>query len=120
MCLYPYLCLRVSAVPADAIDNLWEGWNDVAEGFGIDKDECNEIFTVLQETLDMPKKPLASITEQLFEVYDTDNVRGPAGVWRSLLLFVFVQLFDSLSVTPPPFFPSTSHPSRTNSTTHLK
>ncbi len=62
------------------MDDLYEQWNDVAEGFGVDKEEANEIFSILQETLDMPKKPLASITEQLFDVYDTDNVRGGVGM----------------------------------------
>jgi hypothetical protein len=60
------------------MDDLYEQWNDVAEGFGVDKEEANEIFSILQETLDMPKKPLASITELLFDVYDTDNVRVSA------------------------------------------
>ena len=62
------------------MDDLYEQWNDVAEGFGVDKEEANEIFSILQETLDMPKKPLASITEQLFDVYDTDNVRDGVGM----------------------------------------
>lgn len=60
-------------LPREALDDLYEQWNDVAEGFGVDKDEASEIFSVLQETLDLPKKPLATLTELLFDVYDTDN-----------------------------------------------
>jgi hypothetical protein len=75
------LVLRLSwrataAVPREAIEDLYEQWNDVAEGFGVDKEESSEIFSVLQETLDLAKKPLASISDLLFDVYDTDNVRG--------------------------------------------
>jgi hypothetical protein len=66
------------AVPREAIEDLYEQWNDVAEGFGIDKEENSEIFSVLQETLDLPKKPLAALSELLFNVYDTDNVRASA------------------------------------------
>lgn len=61
-------------MPREAVEDLYEQWNDVAEGFGVDKDESREIFSVLQETLDMAKKPLASISDLLFDVYDTDNV----------------------------------------------
>ena len=61
-------------MPREAIEDLYEQWNDVAEGFGVDKEESSEIFSVLQETLDMAKKPLASISDLLFDVYDTDNV----------------------------------------------
>jgi hypothetical protein len=64
-------------VPREAMDDLFEQWNDVAEGFGIDKEEANEIFSILQETLDLAKKPLASLTELLFDVSDTDNVGVP-------------------------------------------
>ena len=66
-------------MPREAIEDLYEQWNDVAEGFGVDKEESSEIFSVLQETLDMAKKPLASISDLLFDVYDTDNVSEARG-----------------------------------------
>lgn len=61
-------------MPRAAVDDLWEAFNDVAEGFGIDVDELKEIFVILQEPLDMAKKPLASLTEALFIAFDTDEV----------------------------------------------
>ena len=64
------------AVPREAIEDLWEAFNDVAEGFGIDVDELKEIFVILQEPLDMAKKPLASLSEALFKSFDTDEVRA--------------------------------------------
>lgn len=63
-------------VSREAVDDLWESFNDVAEGFGVDVDELKEMLTVLQEPLDLPKKPLADLTERLFIAFDTDNVRG--------------------------------------------
>ncbi len=78
-------------MPREAMEDLYEQWNDVAEGFGVDKEECNEIFSILQETLDLPKKPLASLTELLFDVYDTDNVRSAWRVSCELMLQLGVQ-----------------------------
>lgn len=60
-------------LPKDAVDDLWESFNDVAEGFGVDVEEMKEIFTILQEPLDMSKRPLAVITERLFRLFDTDS-----------------------------------------------
>ncbi len=90
----------VGPVPREAVEDLYEQWNDVAEGFGVDKDESREIFSVLQETLDMAKKPLASISDLLFDVYDTDNVREAceeARVARDVLCLGVVHLLPRLS-----------------------
>ena len=75
----------LNTVPRAAVEDLWEAFNDVAEGFGIDVDELKEIFVILQEPLDMAKKPLASLTDALFKAFDTDEVRrrraAPAVAW---------------------------------------
>ena len=71
-------------MPRAAVEDLWEAFNDVAEGFGIDVDELKEIFVILQEPLDMAKKPLASLTDALFKAFDTDEV-GLVAVYACLL-----------------------------------
>ena len=68
------LTAAVPAVPRDAIDDLWESFNDVAEGYGIDVDEMVEIFSILQEPLDLPRKQLANKVIDFFRLLDTDNV----------------------------------------------
>lgn len=78
-------------VPKDAVDDLWEAFNDVAEGFGVDVDELKEIFVILQEPLDLAKKPLATLTEALFKDFDTDEVSAMVGRHR----FLFRLLSDS-------------------------
>ena len=86
------VCVCVcTPVPKDAVDDLWEAFNDVAEGFGVDVDELKEIFVILQEPLDLAKKPLATLTEALFKDFDTDEVSAMVRRHR----FLFRLLSDS-------------------------
>jgi WD40 repeat protein/Ca2+-binding EF-hand superfamily protein len=59
----------------ESIYNLWESFNDVAEGFGINVDEFKEICSVLQSSLgNIRKAALERICETLFDaVLDTDH-----------------------------------------------
>ena len=59
----------------NAVYDLWESFNDVAEGFGINMEEFKEICSVLQAPLGNIRKPaLERLCETLFEgVLDTDN-----------------------------------------------
>jgi Ca2+-binding EF-hand superfamily protein len=59
----------------ESIYNLWESFNDVAEGFGINVDEFKEICSVLQASLgNIRKAALERICETLFDaVLDTDH-----------------------------------------------
>jgi len=72
--------LRDEALPfvnyqRESIYNLWESFNDVAEGFGINVDEFKEICSVLQASLgNIRKAALERICETLFDsVLDTDH-----------------------------------------------
>eukprot|EP01029_Cantina_marsupialis_P023861 TRINITY_DN60145_c1_g2_i1.p1 TRINITY_DN60145_c1_g2~~TRINITY_DN60145_c1_g2_i1.p1 ORF type:complete len:2255 (-),score=740.92 TRINITY_DN60145_c1_g2_i1:196-6960(-) len=60
-------------LPGDATHNLWEAFNDVAEGFGVDVEEVKEICQVLQEPLDKSKQEMAKLSEHLFKTFDTDT-----------------------------------------------
>eukprot|EP00948_MAST-09A_sp_MAST-9A-sp1_P002160 g2160.t1 len=58
----------------DAILDLWEGFEDVAEGFGINVEEFKEICSVLQPYLGHIKKPkLMKVCEEAFRMLDTDT-----------------------------------------------
>lgn len=66
---------RRTADLSESIYSLWESFNDVAEGFGINVDEFKEICSVLQASLGhIRKAALERICETLFDsVLDTDH-----------------------------------------------
>lgn len=72
--------LREAAEPFVNLDQqgvymLWEAFNDVAEGFGINVDELTEICMALQNTTFMhaPKQVILKIVELVFTALDTDQ-----------------------------------------------
>ncbi|GBG25699.1 Echinoderm microtubule-associated protein-like 1 [Hondaea fermentalgiana] len=72
--------LREAAQPFANLDQqgvylLWEAFNDVAEGFGINVDELTEICMALQNTTFMhaPKQVILKIVESVFTALDTDQ-----------------------------------------------
>jgi microtubule-associated protein-like 6 len=68
-------CLPFVVYQRESIYSLWESFNDVAEGFGINVDEFKEICSVLQASLGhIRKAALERICETLFDsVLDTDH-----------------------------------------------
>jgi hypothetical protein len=57
------------------VNKLWETFNDVAEGFGLNVDEMNEICRVLQPTLEIHTKvEMDQLSTALFTTMDTDQV----------------------------------------------
>jgi microtubule-associated protein-like 6 len=64
------------AVPEAGIDNLWDAFNDVAEGFGLTVEEFLEIVRVsLKEFTEMTDKRLDLASQKVFAVFD-DDVNG--------------------------------------------
>ena len=59
----------------NAVYDLWESFNDVAEGFGINLEEFKEICSVLQAPWGNIRKPaLERLCEAFFEqILDTDK-----------------------------------------------
>ena len=59
----------------NAVYDLWESFNDVAEGFGVNLEEFKEICSVLQAPWGNMRKPaLERLCESFFErVLDTDK-----------------------------------------------
>ncbi|CAK9107654.1 Echinoderm microtubule-associated protein-like 6 (EMAP-6) (Echinoderm microtubule-associated protein-like 5-like) [Durusdinium trenchii] len=72
--------LREAARPFVNLDHsavylLWESFNDVAEGFGINVDELTEICVALQSTTfaHAPKQVILKTVEMIFVALDTDQ-----------------------------------------------
>ena len=69
------MSLRVLAVPKDAVDQLWESFNDVAEGFGLSIEEFLEITrTALKDYMELSDKKIDQLSAKVFAVFDDDKV----------------------------------------------
>ncbi|KAF1326534.1 Microtubule-associated protein, partial [Globisporangium splendens] len=86
--------LRFSASEKD-VNKLWETFNDVAEGFGLNQDEMCEICRALQPTLEIHSKAeIDQLTVALFTALDTDEVTCSAS--EASYLVVSNGLVDAL------------------------
>jgi hypothetical protein len=57
--------------------DLWEAFNDIAEGFGLTIEEFQEIIkSSLMEHLNVTERHLNLDTENLFRVFDDDEVKN--------------------------------------------
>lgn len=58
------------------VNALWEAFNDVAEGFGINKLETLDICAPLQDSFHIKSRgEMDTLSTQLFLALDTDTVR---------------------------------------------
>ena len=73
--LYAEDALPFVNLQKNAVYDLWESFNDVAEGFGINLEEFKEICSVLQAPWGNIRKPaLERLCESFFEqILDTDK-----------------------------------------------
>ncbi|KAG7390617.1 hypothetical protein PHYBOEH_006957 [Phytophthora boehmeriae] len=56
------------------VNKLWEGFNDVAEGFGLNQDEMVEICRSMQSTLEIhARNEMDQLSAGLFTALDTDE-----------------------------------------------
>lgn len=87
------------------VNKLWECFNDVAEGFGLNQDELVEICRSMQQTFEIhARSEMDQLSGALFTALDTDEVRCLVPLQRvifsSVLLFTYVcQLFSLVSGT---------------------
>jgi hypothetical protein len=67
-------CL-LTAVPRSCVYDLWEAFNDIAEGFGLTIEEFQEIIkSSLMEYLGITEKMLNVDTDIVFRTFDDDEV----------------------------------------------
>lgn len=60
-------------LPRRAISNLWQVFNDIADGFGVSKDELEEICADLKDEACISRIAMIEKTDALFRVFDTDH-----------------------------------------------
>jgi hypothetical protein len=67
-----------SLVPRSCVYDLWEAFNDIAEGFGLTIEEFQEILkSALMEYLGVTERVLNTDTEKVFRIFDDDEVSLP-------------------------------------------
>tara|TARA_B110000208_G_scaffold126109_1_gene153642 strand:+ start:155 stop:622 length:468 start_codon:yes stop_codon:yes gene_type:complete len=67
-------------LPSDSVRKLWDAFNDVAEGFGLNSDEFKTICEAakLHEFLATSRTELDAAVDRIFIAFDTDEVRACA------------------------------------------
>ena len=61
-------------MPRSCIYELWDAFNDIAEGFGLTIDEFHEIIkAALIEHLDITEKMLHGDCDAVFRIFDSDE-----------------------------------------------
>jgi microtubule-associated protein-like 6 len=78
----------------DALLRLWEAFHDIAEGFGLQCDEVQEIMETLVRDMMCERDELDVMVEELFQVLDTDE----NGLIDALELMVTLALFSGMSL----------------------
>jgi hypothetical protein len=72
----PAGCKRFVNLPRSCVYDLWEAFNDIAEGFGLTIEEFQEIVkSALLEYLSSTERALNADTETVFRIFDNDEVR---------------------------------------------
>ena len=95
-----YLTLNV-IVPKSCIYDLWEAFNDIAEGFGLTIEEFQEIIkSALLEYLNVTERSLNMDTEKVFRLFDDDEVYSVSIYLYFLhcILYIFIYLSCVLCV----------------------
>lgn len=70
----PQGCKRFLNLPRSCIYDLWEAFNDIAEGFGLTIEEFQEIIKcALLEYLGVTERVLNNDTEKIFRIFDDDE-----------------------------------------------
>lgn len=77
-----------SSVPRSCVYDLWEAFNDIAEGFGLTIEEFQEILkSALMEYLGVTERVLNTDTEKVFRIFDDDEV----GTESFYFSFIFLE-----------------------------
>lgn len=58
-----------------SISQVWQNFNDIADGFGISKDEMQEMCVSLKEELNISRLAMIEKAGSFFQLMDTDKVR---------------------------------------------
>ena len=62
-------------MPKSCVYDLWDAFNDIAEGFGLSIEEFQEIIkSALLEHLGITERVLNIDTDKVFRIFDNDEV----------------------------------------------
>ena len=75
LCVHSHASVAPPAVSFAAIEAMWDTFNNVADGFGINSQEFEEICFELGTELDVPKDRLDHFAREVYKAFDTDEVR---------------------------------------------
>ena len=71
----PATCQRIVNLPAKLVIDIWETFNDVAEGFGLSIDELKEILKLsLLDHFMITERVLNKEVDAIFRILDDDEV----------------------------------------------
>ena len=81
----PAGCRRFLNLPRSCIYDLWEAFNDIAEGFGLTIEEFQEILkSALMEYLGVTERVLNTDTDKVFQIFDDDQVENMQNIYQPL------------------------------------
>ena len=71
----PETCRRVVNLPTSLVTNIWEAFNDIAEGFGLSIEEMKEILKLsIIDHFAISERAVNKDAEALFRILDDDEV----------------------------------------------
>lgn len=77
----------ISPVSRKAVTLIWRVFNDIADGFGISREEMEEICADLKDELNISRLAMIEKASALFSALDTDKVRDSD--WHIILCIIF-------------------------------
>jgi hypothetical protein len=85
-------------VPRSCVYDLWEAFNDIAEGFGLTIEEFQEILKcALLEYLGVTERVLNTDTDKVFRIFDDDEVSNIYYIFSLILPHDLILLNIKLS-----------------------
>lgn len=65
---------RTRTVSRRSIGQVWKNFNDIADGFGVSRDEVQEVCVTLKDELNVARLTVMEKASALFDKLDTDKV----------------------------------------------
>ncbi len=83
--MHVFLLHPLVLVPKSCVYDLWEAFNDIAEGFGLTIEEFQEILkSALLEYIGVIERVLNIDTEKVFRAFDDDDVSSCASSYSEV------------------------------------
>ena len=79
---------------------IWEAFNDIAEGFGLTIEEFQEILkSAIMEYLNVTERQLNFDTDAVFRLFDDDQVTAVSSLDLSIFIDCFVDINNDWFIT---------------------